>query len=223
MKRITTIILSAISILSAIILVLLWGHITLAIRGITPRDYKPWTNATTFQCVEELFSAFVVLWIAIPLISNIKYHKITRFILLATSIAPFHIAVTSPLRFLNGYELMSNEFKALAIVLSAITAIFALAVILTLIIFAMDVLKPQKDKYEIPNTVTVEVKTSKSAIWSFICGIFGMILYLPLIPAIILGIIALVNIKKSKGLLIGKGWAIAGLILGCLFTLFFIL
>ncbi|MFH1231058.1 MAG: DUF4190 domain-containing protein [Planctomycetota bacterium] len=58
-----------------------------------------------------------------------------------------------------------------------------------------------------------EVKTSKSAIWSLICGIFGLILCLPSIPSIILGIIALVNISKSKGLLKGTGMAIAGFIL----------
>jgi general secretion pathway protein G len=58
------------------------------------------------------------------------------------------------------------------------------------------------------------VKTSKSAMWSLICGIAGMILCLPAIPAIILGIIGLVNIKKSSGVLKGSGLAIAGIILG---------
>ena len=66
---------------------------------------------------------------------------------------------------------------------------------------------------KIPNTVTVKVKTSKSAIWSLICGILGAILCLPSIPAIILGILAIININKSKGLLKGTGMAIAGLIL----------
>ncbi|MFH0887858.1 MAG: type II secretion system protein GspG [Planctomycetota bacterium] len=58
------------------------------------------------------------------------------------------------------------------------------------------------------------VKTSKSAIWSLICGIAGVILCLPAIPAIILGIIGLVKIKKSAGALKGTGMATAGLILG---------
>ena len=63
------------------------------------------------------------------------------------------------------------------------------------------------------------IKTSKSAIWSLICGIAGLIFCLPAIPAIILGIIGLVNIKKSAGALKGKGMAIAGLILGGLMTI----
>jgi len=63
------------------------------------------------------------------------------------------------------------------------------------------------------------IKTSKSAIWSLICGIAGIILCLPAIPAIILGIIGLVNIKKSAGALKGKGMAIAGLILGGLWII----
>jgi len=66
---------------------------------------------------------------------------------------------------------------------------------------------------ETQNIIAGEVKTSKSAIWSLICGIAGLILCLPSIPAVILGIIALVNISKSKGLLKGTGMAIAGLIL----------
>ncbi|MBI5778440.1 MAG: type II secretion system major pseudopilin GspG [Planctomycetes bacterium] len=57
-------------------------------------------------------------------------------------------------------------------------------------------------------------RTSCAALWSLICGIAGMLLCLPAIPAIILGIIGLVNIKKGAGALKGKGKAIAGLILG---------
>jgi len=63
-------------------------------------------------------------------------------------------------------------------------------------------------------TSSNNVKTSKSAIWSLICGIAGIIICLPAIPAIILGIIGLVNIKKSNGALKGTGLAITGLILG---------
>lgn len=49
--------------------------------------------------------------------------------------------------------------------------------------------------------------------WSLICGILSF-LCLPVIPAIIFGIIALVKINAGKGLLVGKGKAIAGIILG---------
>lgn len=59
-------------------------------------------------------------------------------------------------------------------------------------------------------------KISKAALWSFICGITGICLCLPAIPAIILGIIGLVNLKKSGGTLKGYGMAITGLILGAL-------
>jgi general secretion pathway protein G len=64
---------------------------------------------------------------------------------------------------------------------------------------------------------TSSVKTSKSAIWSLVLGIIGIPLFFLLIPevlAIVFGIIALVNIKKSVGALKGTGLAIAGLILG---------
>ena len=57
-------------------------------------------------------------------------------------------------------------------------------------------------------------KTSCAALWSLICGIAGMLLCLPALPAVILGIIGLVNIKKSNGALKGSGKAITGLILG---------
>jgi general secretion pathway protein G len=57
-------------------------------------------------------------------------------------------------------------------------------------------------------------KTSKSALWSMICGIAGILLCLPAIPAVILGIIGLVKINKHKGALKGTGMAVTGLILG---------
>ena len=56
-----------------------------------------------------------------------------------------------------------------------------------------------------------EAKTSKSAIWSLICGILSF-LCLPALPAIILGIVALVAISNSKGKVKGTGLAIAGMI-----------
>ena len=58
------------------------------------------------------------------------------------------------------------------------------------------------------------VKTSCAALWSLICGIAGIPLCLPALQAVILGIIGLVNIKKSNGALKGSGKAITGLILG---------
>ena len=58
------------------------------------------------------------------------------------------------------------------------------------------------------------VKASCAALWSLICGIAGIFLCLPAIPAIILGIIGLVNIKKSNGALKGSGKAITGIVLG---------
>ena len=58
------------------------------------------------------------------------------------------------------------------------------------------------------------VRTSCAALWSLICGIAGILLCLSALPAVILGIIGLVNIKKSNGALTGSGKAITGLILG---------
>jgi hypothetical protein len=69
---------------------------------------------------------------------------------------------------------------------------------------------------ETQNPVTGEVKTSKSAIWSLVCGIAGTFLCLPAIAGIILGIIAMVNINKSRGVLKGMAMAIVGLVLSCL-------
>jgi hypothetical protein len=57
-----------------------------------------------------------------------------------------------------------------------------------------------------------DVKTSKSAIWSLICGILSF-LCLPALPALILGIVALVAISNSKGKLKGTGLAITGMIM----------
>jgi hypothetical protein len=74
-----------------------------------------------------------------------------------------------------------------------------------------------KDACPIRDEAVPSGKTSKSAIWSLICGICGF-LCLPIIPAVILGIIALANINKSKGLLKGTGMAIAGLILAGLWV-----
>ncbi len=59
-------------------------------------------------------------------------------------------------------------------------------------------------------------KTSGMAIASMICGILGLLLWLPCIPAIILGHLGLSAIKKSAGALKGGGMAVAGLVMGYL-------
>lgn len=57
-------------------------------------------------------------------------------------------------------------------------------------------------------------KTSGAAVGSLICGILGLFLLLPSLPAVILGHLSLSSIKKSAGTLKGRGMAIAGLITG---------
>jgi len=59
--------------------------------------------------------------------------------------------------------------------------------------------------------VSGQPRTSRAAKWSLICGILSF-LCLPAIPAIILGIIALVAINDNKGKLRGTGLAIAGIV-----------
>lgn len=56
--------------------------------------------------------------------------------------------------------------------------------------------------------------TSGKALASMIAGIFGLILFLPAIAAIILGHISRSEIRKSNGQLKGNGMATAGLIMG---------
>lgn len=70
-----------------------------------------------------------------------------------------------------------------------------------------------------PPTAPVSApKTHPLATWSFVLGIIGCVLCGFLIPAeilaIIFGIIALVKISNSAGMLTGKGKAIAGIIMG---------
>src|SRR5438132_11120751 len=65
--------------------------------------------------------------------------------------------------------------------------------------------------------------TAELAKWSLGCGIAGFVCFgLPTIPAIICGHLALVQIKKSKGILKGRGLAITGLMLGYTLMAFFI-
>lgn len=61
------------------------------------------------------------------------------------------------------------------------------------------------------STPSGKIKTNRAAIWSLICGISSF-LCLPALPAIILGVVALVAISNSKGKLKGAGLAIAGMI-----------
>jgi hypothetical protein len=61
-------------------------------------------------------------------------------------------------------------------------------------------------------------KTSAGAIWSLVLGILGLVCFsiLTAIPAVICGHVAYSRIKRSGGVLEGKGLAIAGLITGYL-------
>lgn len=56
--------------------------------------------------------------------------------------------------------------------------------------------------------------TSGMAVGSMICGILGLLFWLPCIPAVILGHMGLSAIKKSAGALKGHGMAMAGLVMG---------
>jgi prepilin-type processing-associated H-X9-DG protein len=59
--------------------------------------------------------------------------------------------------------------------------------------------------------------TSGKAVSSLVLGLFSFVLScLTGIPAIILGILGLSDISRSRGMLGGKGMAITGIILGCL-------
>jgi hypothetical protein len=63
-------------------------------------------------------------------------------------------------------------------------------------------------------------RTSGLAIASLVCGLLSLVTCLFTgIPAVVLGIIALLKINNSNGLLQGRGMAIAGLIIGGLSTL----
>lgn len=57
-------------------------------------------------------------------------------------------------------------------------------------------------------------KTSGAAVASLVCGILGLILWFPCLPAVILGHVGLSAIKKSGGALKGRGMALTGLITG---------
>jgi hypothetical protein len=60
-------------------------------------------------------------------------------------------------------------------------------------------------------------KTSGKAVWSLVLGILSFCIpLLPTIPAIILGILGIVDVNKHEGRLKGKGLAITGLVLSVL-------
>ena len=71
-----------------------------------------------------------------------------------------------------------------------------------------------------PPAGTVEGKTSRLAITSFVLGMLSLVCaILTGIPAIICGIISLVKISKSQGRLKGNGYAIAGIAVPAVHTL----
>ena len=64
-------------------------------------------------------------------------------------------------------------------------------------------------------------QTSQKAIWSLVLGILCIpMCVLPAIPAIILGVMALINIGRNRDRLKGNGFAIAGIVLASLSILF---
>lgn len=67
-----------------------------------------------------------------------------------------------------------------------------------------------------PATPAAEAQTAGKATASLVLGLFSLIICIAGIPAIILGHMALSEIKKSAGRLKGEGMALAGLIMGYL-------
>jgi type IV pilus assembly protein PilA len=75
----------------------------------------------------------------------------------------------------------------------------------------------------IPTTYTGPQETSGKATASLICGIAAYVIlpFLAAIPAIVLGHLALSDIKKKAGQLKGNGLAIAGMVMGYAQVVFF--
>lgn len=71
------------------------------------------------------------------------------------------------------------------------------------------------------NATNQDSQKSALAIASFVLGIFGLYCYVG-IPSIALGIVALIKIKKSAGLLKGKSFAIAGITISMVWLTYFI-
>jgi type IV pilus assembly protein PilA len=61
-----------------------------------------------------------------------------------------------------------------------------------------------------------DAPTSGKALASMISGIFGFILFVPAIPAVVLGHMSRSEIQKSNGRLKGDGMAVAGMVMGYL-------
>lgn len=55
-------------------------------------------------------------------------------------------------------------------------------------------------------------RTSALAIWSLVLGLLALCLWITALPGLILGVVALVKIRGSKGQLSGAGLAIAGVV-----------
>ncbi len=73
----------------------------------------------------------------------------------------------------------------------------------------------------LPTATPVQPRTSIAAIWSLVLGILSFCLSIfAFIPALILGIVALVKINGSEGRLQGKGLAIAGIVSGTIGVIF---
>lgn len=78
---------------------------------------------------------------------------------------------------------------------------------------------PKPGMPAVPGTHSVVPVTSQLAIWALVCGCLSLLCSLfTSIPAIILGHLALVEIKKNPSLQ-GRGMALAGLIIGYVMTL----
>ncbi|MEM7385231.1 MAG: DUF4190 domain-containing protein [Verrucomicrobiota bacterium] len=65
------------------------------------------------------------------------------------------------------------------------------------------------------DSMSPQPSTSSLAIWGFVMALLGFCLPLGL-PAVVCGMLGLARIKKSNGSLVGKGFAISGIIIGCL-------
>lgn len=68
-----------------------------------------------------------------------------------------------------------------------------------------------------------QVKTSRFAVASFVLGLLFFFPLLPAVLAVILGIVARRQIHRSEGMYLGKGLATAGIILGAVLSVFWIL
>ena len=70
---------------------------------------------------------------------------------------------------------------------------------------------------------TTPPKTSSLAIACFVLGLGGSLFVLFPVAGLVLGIIALIKIGRSKGQLKGKGFAIAGIIISILFIILYLM